>query len=139
LQSKYLSSKCNTTSCLSTIVISTWNPLTSEKFYREPILDDDYILVRESCLEGLASNFIEAYKINDYLQISSVCNIEYGNSWIDFDEIERRAFEIAVNKFNIERQKKQKEEEEKLMKNFTSIQPHKSGFTDMPMPSLSFK
>ncbi len=110
----------------------------SDKYYRDIPLSEEFIYLREAFFEDNAKRFIEAYSINNYIQINEVCQISYGNNWLDFDEIERRAFEIAINKLNIERHKASQAEKEELKKQFESFKPHKSGFSDIPMPSIRF-
>jgi len=110
----------------------------SEKYYRDIPLSEEFIYLREAFFEENAKRFIEAYNINNFIQISEACDIPYGNNWLDFDEIERRAFEIAINKLNIERHKASQAEKEELKKQFESFKPHKSGFSDIPMPSIRF-
>jgi hypothetical protein len=107
-----------------------------EKYYRDLPVSEDLILTREYFFENLAKNFIEDFKINNYIQINDTCAIPYGNNWLDFDEVERRAFEIAVNKINIERHKATQNEKDELEKKLESFIPHKSGFSDIPMPSI---
>ena len=110
-----------------------------EKYYRDIQFTEDFMILREIFFENLANNFIEAYNLHNYIQITASCNIGYGNNWLDFDEVERRAFEITVNKINIERHKASQSEKEEMKKQFDSFKPHKSGFSDIPMPSITMR
>lgn len=126
-------------SCFTDSTISLWNIFIDEKYYREPIPDEDFLLTRENYFEVRGTSFIEAYKITNYLQISAVCNISYGKDWIDFDEVEIRAFEIAVNNFNVERNKAANQKEEQIMKQFEGNKVHQSGFAGVSMPNIAFR
>jgi hypothetical protein len=112
-----------------------------EKYYRDIPISEDLILLRELTFEGYANHFIEAYNLNNYIQISGTIQIPYGNDWLDLDEVERRAFEIVVNKVNIERHKAAQAEKEELKKNLqSSTQNHsRSMFDGMPMSSISMR
>ena len=113
----------------------------AEKYYRDIPISEDLILLRELTFEGYASHFIEAYNLNNYIQISGTIQIPYGNDWLDLDEVERRAFEIVVNKVNIERHKAAQAEKEELKKNLqSSTQNHsRSMFDGIPMSSISMR
>lgn len=113
----------------------------AEKYYRDIPISEDLILLRELTFEGYANYFIEAYNLNNYIQISGTIQIPYGNDWLDLDEVERRAFEIVVNKVNIERHKAAQEEKEELKKNLqSSTQNHsRSMFDGIPMSSISMR
>ena len=108
----------------------------AEKYYRDIQFDEDFLILREYFFETLANTYIDYYNLNNYIQINDLCHIPYGNNWLDFDEVERRAFEIIVNKVNVERQKASQNEKDELKKQFESFKPHKSGFSDIPMPSI---
>jgi hypothetical protein len=112
-----------------------------EKYYRDIPISEDLILLRELTFEGYANHFIEAYNLNNYIQISGTIQISYGNDWLDLDEVERRAFEIVVNKVNIERHKAAQAEKEELKKNLqSSTQNHsRSMFDGIPMSSISMR
>lgn len=112
-----------------------------EKYYRDIPISEDLILLRELTFEGYANHFIEAYNLNNYIQISGTIQIPYGNDWLDLDEVERRAFEIVVNKVNIERHKAAQAEKEELKKNLqSSTQSHsRSMFDGIPMSSISMR
>jgi hypothetical protein len=112
-----------------------------EKYYRDIPISEDLILLRELTFEGYANHFIEAYNLNNYIQISGTIQIPYGNDWLDLDEVERRAFEIVVNKVNIERHKAAQAEKEELKKNLqSSTQNHsRSMFDGIPMSSISMR
>jgi hypothetical protein len=113
----------------------------SEKYYRDIPISEDLILLREITFEGYAKHFIEAYNLNNYIQISGTVQIPYGNDWLDLDEVERRAFEIVVNKVNIERHKAAQAEKEELKKNLQSQSQNQSQsmFTGIPMSSLTMR
>ena len=121
---------------LTTKHIINYDLSIDEKYSRDIPLSEDLLILREYFFENLANNFILDFSINNYIQINDTCAIPYGNNWLDFDEVERRAFEIAVNKINIERHKASQSEKEELKKQFESFKPHKSGFSDIPMPSI---
>lgn len=110
-----------------------------EKYYRDIQFDEDFLILREYFFESLANAYSSYYGINNYIQINDLCHIPYGNNWLDFDEVERRAFEITVNKINVERQKASNNEKEELKKQFESFKPHQSGFTGVPMPSITMR
>lgn len=113
----------------------------AEKYYRDIPISEDLILLREFAFEGYANHFIEAYNLNNYIQISGTVAIPYGNDWLDLDEVERRAFEIVVNKVNIERHKAAQAEKEELKKNLQSQSQSQSQsmFTGIPMSSISMR
>ena len=113
----------------------------AEKYYRDIPISEDLILLRELTFEGYANHFIEAYNLNNYIQISGTIQIPYGNDWLDLDEVERRAFEIVVNKVNIEIHKAAQAEKEELKKNLqSSTQNHsRSMFDGIPMSSISMR
>ena len=113
----------------------------AEKYYRDIPISEDLILLRELTFEGYANHFIESYNLNNYIQISGTIQIPYGNDWLDLDEVERRAFEIVVNKVNIERHKAAQAEKEELKKNLqSSTQNHsRSMFDGIPMSSISMR
>lgn len=99
-------------------------------------MSEEFIYLRENFFENLAENFRKAFNLDNYIQICHTCPIPYGSDWLDFDEVERRAFEISINKVNIERHKANQQEKEELKKQFESFKPHKSGFSDITMPTI---
>lgn len=113
----------------------------AEKYYRDIPISEDLILLRELTFEGYANHFIKAYNLNNYIQISGTIQIPYGNDWLDLDEVERRAFEIVVNKVNIERHKAAQAEKEELKKNLQSSTQNnsRSMFDGIPMSSISMR
>lgn len=113
----------------------------AEKYYRDIPISEDLILLREFAFESYANEFIKAYNLNNYIQISGTVAISYGNDWLDLDEVERRAFEIVVNKVNIERHKAAQAEKEELKKNLQSQSQSQSQsmFTGIPMSSLTMR
>jgi hypothetical protein len=107
-----------------------------EKYYRDIQLSEEFVYLRENFFEKLAENFRKAFNLDNYIQICQTVNIAYGHDWLDLDEVERRAFEISVNKINIERHKANQQEKEDLKKQFEASKPHRSSFSDISMPSL---
>ena len=113
----------------------------AEKYYRDIPISEDLVLLRELAFESYANHFIQAYNLNNYIQISGTVHIPYGNDWLDLDEVERRAFEIVVNKVNIERHKAAQAEKEELKKNLQSQSQSQSRsmFDGIPMSSISMR
>lgn len=107
------------------------------RFFTYPPYDEDFPIYRKNWITSHAETIREEFNLDNWIRIAAVTNMPLGKTWMELDDFWRLAVIEAYNAYMKEQDDKQKQYMHKMEQQIESMKPHKSAFSDVPMPNFS--